>query len=197
MNPLNPREVQILAQLQQRAQANGQSPMLATLNPPDNGTRYFGGVPFRETPIKDPKPWLAVDQNIGYMLNDRISTISGVAANTQTIVRQGFDVPSAVFALTGTAIDTTGAALPVGLDPLDTFTVQFVLTNGQRWQTVAGLGSTILGTAQRPRYLGGPCWILNNGAVMQVIITPLRANLRIDVNMMVVEQPGPTNIAAS
>lgn len=198
MNPLNPQEAHFLAVLTQRAQANRQMPphgQMATMNPPDNGTRYFNGIPFRQTEVFEPMPWLAVDPNIGYMTNDRVSNLTGGAANTEVIVRNGFDVPSVVYALTGSAIDTTGADLPVGMSPLDTFLVQFVLTNGQRWQTVPALGSTLLGSGERPRKTGRPTWVLNNGAVMEVRITPLRTNLRIDVVMYTLEQPGPTNIA--
>jgi len=195
--PLGPQEIQVLTMLHQRASANNQMPvgLLATVSPPDNATRHYNNIPFRETDVVKPKPWMAVDPNIGYLLNDRIVSLNNPAINVENITRLGFDVPSSVYALVATAIDTTGAGFPVGQDARDFFQIQFELSNGQRWQTLPALGSTVTGPAQFPRLLGRPAWQLNNGAVLLARITPLRANLRIDVNLWTIEQPGPTNIA--
>ena len=56
-----------------------------------------------------------------------------------------------------------------------------------------GMGGALLGTAQRPAYLGGRGWQFDNGNPLTIIVTPAAANLLIDVSVMFVEFLGPQN----
>ena len=80
-----------------------------------------------------------------------------------------------------------------GLDPLDTFTIQFQHTNGDLYMTLPALGGTVLGAGSEPVLLGGPSWAQDRGTSILVTIQPLRANLRIDVCLWAIEARGPAN----
>lgn len=154
------------------------------------GATVINGTPFSRYDVATPAPLLP-DEGYTMGINDRVVSVTGVAANTQSIQNIAFDLDSAVYAWTGAAYLTTLAAAFPGngfANPLDTFTIQFRLSQGKRYyQTTPTLGSTVLGTAERPRYLGMPSLRLSSGTVLQAIVTPLIANLRIDVTLYTIE----------
>lgn len=123
---------------------------------------------------------------------DIVNTFSGNAANAAYTQTVQFPEPCTIFAVTAAVIDTAGGAFPVGLDPLDAFTIALTRTNSDKLQSSAGLGSTICGTAQRPRYVGPSGWVQDRGSSIQVVITPLRASLRIDLVFWTAVTYGPT-----
>ncbi len=199
--PLSVQEMQALQQLMHRAQGAGQvTPqpgpgMTATLTPPDTNRRIWEGTEFEEVPVAMPMPWLPIASDIAWGLNDRVQTFTNLAANAESIQRLNFDIPSAVFALTAAVRRTDGNAINGDFgNVLDTFRVQFTLSQGRQWQTNNAMGSAIVGTAQRPRWLGRPCWRFNNGAVLQVRLTPLIANLQVDIVVWALETTGASNI---
>ena len=110
---------------------------------------------------------------------DNATSFSGNAAGATYTTTLQFPEPSVIFALTATAVDTTGAALT--RDPLDCFTLALTRTNSDKLQSQTVLGSTICGTAQRPRYVGPNGWVQDRGSSIQISLTPLFANLRIDL----------------
>jgi len=126
---------------------------------------------------------------------DMVTVFTGNAANTAYTTTIQFPEPSVIFALTATAIDTTGAALT--RDPLDTFTILLTRTNSDKLQTNTALGSTVCGTAQRPRYVGPSGWVQDRGTSITANITPLFANLRVDLVFMVAVIYGPTSFTLS
>jgi len=148
----------------------------------------IGGVPFIAMHVAEPAPLLPAE---GFTpgLNDRVISIVNGNAGTTAIPTIAFDLDSAIYALTAAVYDTSGAAFPPTnvANPLDTFTVQFKLAQGRQYQDNAALGSVVLGDAKYPRYLGMPAWRFPGGTVMQVLITPLFANLRIDLSLWAIE----------
>lgn len=199
-SPLTPQEQAWLQMLTHRAQANGQQivvgpDMRATLTPPSTERRILAGVPYEETPVAEPVPWLPISTDIAWGLNDRVSTFTNQTINAEATNNLGFDIPSVVYAITAAVRDTAGNSISGAFgNVLDTFRIQFGLTNGRNWQTANTMGSTICGTAERPRFLGRSCWRLNNGAVLQCRVTPLVANLQIDIVLWCVETTGGSNI---
>ena len=199
MSNFTPQEQQYLAQLEQKVlmmESRVNSGMMATLTPPSTERRIQDEVPFEEVPVKDPMPWLPVTPgDIAWSVNDRVLTLTNGAINTQAVQRLGFDTPSAVYAITAAVRTTDGAAIPGSFGSvLDTFQIQFRMTNPRLWQTNPVSGSTVCGTAERPRFLGRPCWRMNTGSVLIANITPLMANLNVDLNIWVLETIGCTNI---
>ena len=55
------------------------------------------------------------------------------------------------------------------------------------------LASTVCGTGSEPAELGGTGYAINTGASMQIGITPLFSDLRIDVVLVCLEMRGSTN----
>lgn len=202
MSRFSDAQVAQLQQAIQHAQSTGQLAevigpnMLATLNPPTDDTRIKNGVPYREMQVYYPEPWMPVATDIAYSPNDRVVQLLNGTANTEAIERLGFDVPTVVYA-TVSSVRSTNANLPTTVqDARDLFRVQFELTNGRKWQTNPALGTAVTGTAERPRLLGRTGWRFDMGTVLQVKITPLIADLEINIVLYTIETPGATNIAS-
>jgi len=122
-----------------------------------------------------------------------ITSLVNVAINTSTPRTIQFDIPCAVYAVSAAAVKTDGQALPAGMDPLNTFTIQYEHTNGDRFSTAAGLGSTMVGDAKFPMLLGGVGWLFDRGSALLTTVVPLQANMRIDVVFWTIEIRGGRN----
>jgi hypothetical protein len=153
-----------------------------------DGPMVIDGKPFVAIDAATPKPLVPLE---GYTLglNDRLFSLVNGTINVQQPVQLGFDLNTAVYAITGAAYSTAGAAFPpTGFaNALDAFTVQFKLAQGRQYQTNPILGSAIIGDAKFPRFLGMPAWRLPGGTVLQALITPLVANIRIDITIWCIE----------
>jgi len=165
----------------------------ASLNPPSNAQRAQQGTPWYRDQVYYPTPWFPKGENIGLQLRRRPLTVLNGAINTASINVLQFDIPTTIYGLSAAAVDTGGAALPVGLDSLDSFTVQFRHTNGDNYDTAAMLGSASLGPAENLTLLGGTGWMQDRGSSVEITITPLRATMRIDVCLWGIEVRGPAN----
>jgi hypothetical protein len=169
----------------------------AAINMPDRAQMggHGGGLPpWQRVPIYPPQILLSTNKYVGHETRYYGAGILNIAANTQTTATVQFDTPCIIFAMTGAAFDTQAGALPIGTAALDTFIIALEHSNGNRLTTTARLGSTILGTAAQPGLIGGNGWVFDRGSTMVMLITPLRANMRIDVNLLCVEERGPSNL---
>lgn len=210
--PLSPPELEYLRQLLHRGTRAGQvtTPgqpgpgMMASLNPPTNRQRTYMGVKFEQMPVYQPEPWIPLSEDglpIGLVCRDRTVTYLLPTANQETPQRLGFSTPASCYAITATAVQTDGAGagvnLPVGMDPRDTFRLQIKYAQGDLWQSEPAIARNVAGTAEFPRLVGKPGWMLDGGTSIILTVTPLFENLIIDVTLWTIEQPGPTNIAPS
>jgi len=141
-----------------------------------------------------PTPTLPKSRYIGEQFRRYVTNFNAMVLNVETVLQVNFDRPSYCLALSGAAYDNTGAALPVGLDSLDTFRVRFEHATGDRLDTAAGLGSALVGPGRDPAFISGPAWFFDNGSVCRIGVTPLRNNLDVDIVMWAIETPGPTNL---
>ena len=151
--------------------------------------------PFMRVPVWPPQILLSTNRAVGHQTRDYGAGILNIAANTPAVTSIQFDIPVIIFALTASVTTTDNSALPVGKDPLSLFTIQLQHSNGE--QLTAGgarLGQAIVGTAERPRLVGGNGYVFNQGSSLIMEITPFIANLRIDVVCQVIEERGPTNL---
>lgn len=180
-----------LLELEQRLGPNMRAALEA-----NSGLQIVQGQAYQEVPMKDPTPWLPVGPDIAWGLNDRVITVTGTA-NTVDTQPLAFDLPSAVYALTAAVRSTAAAAVPATgyANQLDMFKVQVKTSNGRLFQTNPIKGSAVFGDGSWPRYLGRACWRFNPGAQIQVLTTPLAANLEIDLCFWCVEITVGTNIA--
>jgi hypothetical protein len=151
--------------------------------------------PFMRVPIWPPQVLLSTNRAVGHQTRDYGAGILNIAANLPTNQSIQFDIPVIIFAMTASVTTTDNSALAVGKDPLSLFTLLLQHSNGE--QLTAGgarLGGAIVGTAQRPRLVGGNGYVFNQGSSLIMTITPLIANLRIDIVCQCIEERGPTNI---
>lgn len=168
----------------------------ASLSPPSDMERMQDtNQPWDRLQLYYPEPLLPVGNRIAFQLRQRVVQFQSAAANVESVQSIQFDTPGPVYQITAAAYDNTGAALPVGLDSLDTFRVRFEHSSGDRLTTVATLGSTICGKGALPALLSRSCWHFDSGSVMRVGVTPLRANLDIDIVAWQYEARGPSNVS--
>lgn len=160
----------------------------ADLDPP-SAYGNLGGqkVDWYREPVMEPRVFFPNDRYTAKQIRWRGVTVLNQAANTEVISLVNIDIPSTVYAFTGAAVDTAAAALPVGLDSLDTFLVRFAHNSGDRLTPTPVLGSCVLGTGSFPALVGAAGWVFNRGGSVEIGITPLRTNMRITVTVWCVE----------
>ena len=115
-----------------------------------------------------------------------------------------FDIPCRLIAINGAAqINTIAGALAPFATNIDISEQNMNLywlfraeyTTGDRLHTVARLASTVVGTATNPGEIGGHGYNIDQGATLICGITPLVANLRIDITFVCLEMRAPRNFA--
>lgn len=120
--------------------------------------------------------------------------IVNATVGVETVVTVQFDIPCRLAAINGAAFSTAqGNALPVGVGPRDCWLFRLEYTQGDRLHVSQRIASTVVGTSERPGELGGIGWTFDQGAAVVIGITPLIANLRIDVSLHCLEIRGRTN----
>ena len=154
-----------------------------------NGDKWYR-APFYPT-----APFIPYNPNVGMIVRHYSGGITGEAANAEVIRNVPFDIPCRLIAINGAAVLTTGGALPVGRASLDTFLFRLAYTTGERLDISERLGSTVCGTAERPGELGHAGWSFSAGSSVQLGITPLLADLRIDIVLVCLEMRGASNYA--
>lgn len=149
--------------------------------------RWFRMAYFPTAPLYSTNPEVGYQPRVysGELLNGTNGSEVGVQVQV--------DLPVRLIAINGASVDTTGTAFPVGLDPLDTFLFRLEQGNGDKLHAFARLGSTVLGKGQMPGEIGGSGYTIDGGGSVYLYITPLRANLRIDVSLICLEIRGPRN----
>jgi hypothetical protein len=167
----------------------------------------FSGVPdpnnaniyWRQTFVSEPAPWLPYDKSNQIGFFNRFYVLPAVNNETvnTTVIRQfQVDIPGFIYELTAAAVDTAGAALPAGLDSLDTFTAQIIHPSGDLLTTRPALGSAIFGDAKFPAKTGLSAWKLNRGSVVNFEITPRRPNLLINILVKFIEIRAGSNFGS-
>jgi hypothetical protein len=155
-------------------------------------------IPWVRAPFYPTAPFYSTNPNVGYQTRyyseGLISTDTDYAVGTEAIRTVQFDIPCRLIAINGAAFNTAaGNALPVGVDSRDTFLFRAEYTQGDRLHVAARLGSTVVGSAERPGEIGGAGWTINSGASFVLGITPLVAGLRISITLVCLEMRGPSN----
>ena len=157
------------------------------------GPQRFIRAPFYPT-----APFYSTNPNVGYQTRfysaGLLSTDTDYAVNSESIRRVQFDIPCRLIAINGSSFSTgVGNALPVGVSAQDTFLFRLEYTQGDNLHISQRLGSTVVGYAQRTGEIGGVGYTINPGATVILGITPLLANLRIDITLVCLEMRGPSN----
>lgn len=153
--------------------------------------------PFVRIPFFPTAPYYSTKENVGYQSRfygaTLLSTDTDYTVNTEAIRIVQFDMPCVLVAINGGAFETAVPANLSGINPLNTFLFRMEYSTGDQLMTAARLGSTCVGTQQNPGEIGGYGYTINPGASVVLGITPLLANLRIDIGLVCLESRGPTN----
>lgn len=126
-----------------------------------------------------------------------VPTDADYAVGTEATRVIRFDIPGTAVAVNGAAFPTqAGNAFPIGIGPRGCWLFRMEYTTGERLQISERLAELFVGTAERPGEIGGDGWEIDQGAAMIIGITPLMANLRIDLTLITLEQRGKRNFWA-
>lgn len=156
-------------------------------------------LPFVRFPFFPTAPWYSTNPNVGYQVRfysgGIISTDPDYVIGAEAIRTIQFDIPCRLVAINGAAFDTTGAVVYTE----NTMNLQYLFraeyTTGDRLMTQARLASTVVGTAKAPGEIGGHGYNIDQGASLQLGITPLVADLRIDISLTCLEMRAPRNFS--
>lgn len=148
-------------------------------------------------PFYPTAPFYSTDANVGYQTRFYSGGIANTAANQEQVINVQFDLPCRLIAINGAAFVTLAPnAFPAGLGPRDVFLFRLEYTTGDRLHISQRLASTVVGSAERPGELGGTGYTIDQGASVQLGITPLLSDLRIDITLVCLEMRGSRNYIA-
>ena len=163
-----------------------------------------GPVQFVRFPYYPTAPFYSTNPNVGYQTRFYSTGVLYTDADYQVgseIIRTvQFDIPCRMIAINGSALYYFGtpavpAALPLGVKPNDTYLFRAEYTTGDKLHVASRLGSTVVGSDENPGEIGGTGYTIDAGASFVIGITPLMANLRIDITLVCLEMRGPRNFS--
>jgi hypothetical protein len=134
-------------------------------------------------------PFYSTDPMVGYQTRFYSGGVVNLPINIEQIVTVQFDIPCRLIAINGGAFNTN-TLLPVSND---NYLFRLEYTTGDKLHTAARLGTTVVGSAERPGEIGGAGYTIDQGASVILGITPLVQNLRIDITLVCLEMRGPRN----
>jgi hypothetical protein len=154
--------------------------------------------PWVRAPFYPTAPFRSTSQFVGHQTRFYSAALvpadGDYAIGTEALRPIQFDIPCRLVARNGSCVDLTGALNFTGINPRDLFRIRFEYTTGDRLDVAARLASTVLGTGERPGEIGDVGWTIGPGASMVVGITPLFANLTIEVVLVCLETRTRTNV---
>ena len=154
--------------------------------------------PWVRIPVYPTAPYVSTRPNVGIQSRFYGATLTSADADyvvgSEAIRIVNFDIPCTLYARAGGAFVTQAPnAFPLGVLPLGSFLFRMEYSTGDKLDTGPRLASTCLGTMENPGEVGGAGYVIQPGAGVVLGITPLLADLRIDITLFCLEQRGPTN----
>jgi len=162
-----------------------------------------GQIPWVRFPFYPTAPFYSTNPNVGTQTRFYGATVlrtdADYTVNSESTRTVQFDIPCRLVAFTGSATYNPGGVLArdgfTGMDPLDSFLFRMEYTTGDKLMTGARLGSTVVGTMENPGEIGGVGYTIDQGASVLLGITPLIADLRIDITLVCLEIRGSSNFS--
>jgi hypothetical protein len=161
-------------------------------------------LPFVRFPFFPTAPWYSTNPNVGYQVRyystGLLSTDADFVVGGESIRTVQFDLPCRVIAFNGASVrltdpldqDTGRAPITtINMNNLYLFRVEY--TTGDKLHTFARLASTVIGSGSEPGEIGGHGYNVDQGASLQIGITPLVDDIRIDVSIVCLEMRAPQN----
>ena len=163
-----------------------------------------GPVQFVRFPYYPTAPFYSTNPNVGYQTRfysqGVLYTDADYQVGSEMIRTVQFDIPCRMIAINGSSLYYFGspavpAGLPLGVKPNDTYLFRAEYTTGDKLHVSSRLGSTVVGSDENPGEIGGTGYTIDAGASFVIGITPLIANLRIDITLVCLEMRGPRNFS--
>lgn len=156
-------------------------------------------VPFVRFPFYPTSPWYSTNPNVGYQVRyysaGILSSDADYQVNSESIRPVQFDLPCRLIAINGAAVAISdggiGTLTEQNMNLSYLFRAEY--TTGDKLHTFPRLASTVVGTQTNPGELGGHGYNIDQGATLQLGITPLIDGLRIDITLVCLEMRGPRN----
>ena len=162
-------------------------------------------LPFVRFPFFPTAPWYSTNPNVGYQVRYYSTGITDADTDFQIgsemIRTVQFDLPCRLIAINGAAVRRTNPSSSVvgvqGQLTGQNMNLQYLFrveyTTGDKLHTFARLASTVVGTMKNPGEIGGHGYNIDQGASLQVGITPLINDIRIDITFVCLEMRAPRN----
>jgi hypothetical protein len=163
-------------------------------------------LPFVRFPFFPTAPWYSTNPNVGYQVRyystSLASTDSDFNVGAESIRTVQFDLPCRVIAFNGATSPTDWSTPPQinGVDFLPNITNMNLLyrfrveyTTGDKLHTFPRLADTVIGRGVEPGEIGGHGYNIDQGASLQIGITPLLDEITIDVSIVCLEMRAPRN----
>lgn len=165
-----------------------------------------GLIPFVKFPFYPTSPWMSTNPNVGYQVRYYSTTLassdSDFTVNTEVIRSIQFDLPCKIIAWNGGSYPTSWAAPPqinavdfliseVNMNLL--YKIKLEYTQGDKITTNSRIASNVVGRAGQPGEIGAAGYNVDNGASLQVYLTPLIDDITIDVTLVCLEERAPRN----
>lgn len=200
---------QLLQELEQSRQADPQRS--SVIGMPSSAQLAGEGGPGKPPPwVRFPffptSPWYSSNPNVGYQVRTYVtrlrSTDSDFTVGSEVTRNIQFDLPCRVIAFQG-ALTLTDWTTPPQINAVDFFPTEQNMgllyraraeyTTGDKLHTQEILGSCIMGSGAEPGEIGGHGYNIDQGASMQISITPLLAGTTIDIGVTCLEMRAPRN----
>ena len=158
-------------------------------------------LPFVRFPFFPTAPWYSTNPNVGYQVRyystGLLSTDVDFTVGAESIRTVQFDLPVRLIAINGACTDLANNATFNENNMNLSYLFRAEYTTGDRLHTQARLASTVVGTDQNPGEIGGHGYNIDQGASLQLGITPLFANIayRIDITLVCLEMRAPRNFS--
>lgn len=160
-----------------------------------------GQQPWVQFPFFPTAPYVSTSPNVGrqtrYYGSTLLNSDSDYIVNSEAIRTIQFDIPCRVIAINGGGVYYDAAnniqSLPSGYSFNDLFLFRVEYTTGDKLMTGSRVASTCIGNAENPGEIGGVGFTIDQGASLQLIITPLISNLRVDITLHCLEIRGQRN----
>jgi hypothetical protein len=160
-------------------------------------------APWVRFPFYPTAPYYSTNPNVASQTRfygaTLLSTDNDYQLGAEAIRTVQFDIPVRIIAMNGSCTDPTTAvtAAAPNTNMLDSFLFRLEYTTGDRLITAARLASTVLGTMQNPGEIGGAAYSVDQGASVQLGLTPLAClgvlPVRIDITLVCMEIRGQRN----
>ena len=157
--------------------------------------------PWIQFPFFPTAPYISTNPTVGrqtrYYGATLLNSDTDYVVNSAAIRTVQFDIPCRMVAINGGGAYYDAGnniqSLPNGYSINDLFLFSLEYTTGDKLMTGDRVASTVLGNAQNPGEIGGVGFTIDQGASVLLSITPLIANLRIDITLHCLEIRGQRN----